>query len=296
MIEANFLNLDVDFYKDECLKKYTGFGVGGSAKGVVVPKNEQAFVQTIKLLNDTKQKYKVLGNGSNVLAKDSGYDGYIVITKNALEHLEIKGSSVVCGAGMSLNRLCVSVLEQSLSGLEFAFGIPGTVGGAVFMNAGAYSGEISDVIVSAKVLLKNGDVVTMSKGELSLSYRHSVFHEEKDMIILSAMFELKMGDKVQIKTTMDELMSRRKDKQPLDYKSCGSTFKRPIGGFASKLIEECGLKGVSVGDAEVSTKHSGFIVNKGNATAKDILELVDIVKQDVLSKTGVSLECEVEIL
>ncbi len=296
MCEKDFKDIQARYFANEPLKTYTGFGTGGKAKGVILPENKGAFIQTIKLLREQHQKFKILGNGSNVLALDEGYDGYVVITKGGLERIEFNEQTVTSEVGIPLNRLCALAMEQSLSGLEFAFGIPGTVGGAVYMNAGAYGGEVCDVILSAEVLTGDNDIKHMTKDELNLSYRHSIFHERSDLIILSATFLLEKSDKKDIKSKMDDLMGRRVQKQPLEYKSCGSTFKRPEGAYASKLIEDCGLKGRRVGDAEVSTKHSGFIVNKGDTTTRDILELIEIVKQEVLNKTGFSLECEVEIL
>ncbi len=296
MCEKDFKDIQARYLANESLKTYTGFGTGGKAKAVIVTENKTAFIQTIKLLREQNQKFKILGNGSNVLALDEGYDGHVVITKGGLERIEFSEQSVTSEAGMPLNRLCVLAMEKNLSGLEFAFGIPGTVGGAVYMNAGAYGGEMCDVIVSVEVLTGDNEIKHVAKDELNLSYRHSVFHERSDLIILSATFSLEKSDKKDIKAKMDDLMGRRVQKQPLEYKSCGSTFKRPNGAYASKLVEDCGLKGRRVGDAEVSTKHSGFIVNKGDTTTRDILELIEIVKQDVLNKTGFSLECEVEIL
>ncbi len=296
MCEKDFQGIQARYLANESLKTYTGFGTGGKAKGIILPENKQAFIQAIKLLREQNQKFKVLGNGSNMLALDEGYEGHVVITKGGLEQIKFSEQSVTCEAGMPLNRFCALAMEQSLSGIEFAFGIPGTVGGAVYMNAGAYGGEVCDVIVSAEVLTGDNEIKHMTKDELKLSYRHSVFHECPELIILSATFLLEKADKKDIKAKMDDLMGRRVQKQPLEYKSCGSTFKRPDGAYASKLIEDCGLKGRRVGNAEVSTKHSGFIINKGDTTTSDILELIEIVKQEVFKKTDFSLECEVEIL
>ena len=209
------------------------------------------------------------------------------------DHSDISqnGNVLTCQSGASLSKICLYALENSLSGLEFAYGIPGTLGGAVFMNAGAYGGEMKDVITSVKAMDRQGNIKTYLPDELELSYRRSRFTNSGE-IILSADIRLENGDKTEIKAKMDKLTEQRRSKQPLEFPSAGSTFKRPEGSYASLLIEQCGLKGVHVGDAEVSTKHSGFIINKGNADFSQLMELIDVVKNTVKEKTGYVLECE----
>ena len=207
----------------------------------------------------------------------------------------VNDTNISVSAGTSLKKLCNSALDNSLTGLEFAYGIPGTVGGAVFMNAGAYDGEVKDVIVSCETVDMNGNVKKYTKDEMDLSYRHSAF-QSKDEIIVSAVFELKKGDKDLISEKMNDLMSRRKDKQPLEYPNAGSTFKRPVGQFAGKLIQDCGLRGFAVGGAMVSEKHCGFVINNNNATCEDVTSLISQVQEKVLKETGFFLECEVKIL
>ena len=217
--------------------------------------------------------------------------------KNTRKYLQNRDSDdiIECEAGASLAAVCNVALENSLTGLEFAYGIPGSVGGAVFMNAGAYGGEMKDVLLSCRYIDENGKIKELPLEKMELSYRHSFF-SERELCITSVKMRLQKGERDKIKDRMDTLMERRRDKQPLEYPSAGSTFKRPEGDFAARLIEVCGLKGTSCGGAEVSTKHSGFVINKGNATFKDVMGVVDTVKQKVKEQTGVTLECEVLIM
>lgn len=276
---------------NEPLKNYTTFGCGGEAKAVVFPQNVEQLAEVVKLLKDDMQ---VLGNGSNVLVCDEGINKYAVITTK-IKEVKCEGESIYADCGASLAKLSSVAAENSLAGLEFASGIPGTVAGAVYMNAGAYGGEIKDVISEVYAVDKQGNKKTFSKDELELSYRHSVF-VDNGYIITGAKFDLSKGNQEVIYATMKDLNQRRKDKQPLEYKSAGSTFKRPEGYFAGQLIEESGLKGYSVGDAQVSEKHAGFVINKGSATAKDVLDVIAYCRKTVEEKFGVVLEPEIKIL
>ena len=281
--------------KDEPLSKYTGFRTGGPST-VLIPDTLECFISTIRSLKDNRLPFYVLGNGSNVLALDEGYDGFIVLTKKALNSIVVDGSSIKSGSGCMLIEVCRSALSHSLSGLEFAYGIPGTIGGAVYMNAGAYGDEICSVIKKVQILDDNCAIRDLDKDELDLGYRHSIFQNHKEWIILSAELALNPGNPKDISDRMKELLQRRKDKQPLEFPSCGSTFKRPEGSFASKLIDECGLKGYRIGGAAVSEKHAGFVINLDSATSKDILDLCLNIQKIVRDDTGFNLELEVELL
>ena len=277
------------------LSKHTGFRTGGTAI-LAYPQNISALSELLLFVRRHDIRHHILGNGTNTLALDEGYDGIVILTKQCANELKVEGEFIRAGAGLLLIDACRAALNNNLTGLEFAYGIPGSVGGAVYMNAGAYDGEIKDVLYSVDYLDENDQLRTAYADQLCLDYRTSVFHDRKDWIILSALFKLSDGDHFEIKNKMEDLMGRRKEKQPLEFPSCGSTFKRPLGNYASKLIDECGLKGCSVGGAQVSEKHCGFIINRSHATSKDILELIDIVRSTVLDKTGYKLECEIEIL
>ena len=276
---------------NEPMKNHTTFGCGGAAKAVVFPENRQELVALVKLLKDDMV---ILGNGSNVLVCDEGLEKYVVVTLKTKE-IRCENNCIYADCGVSLAKLSSVAAENSLAGLEFASGIPGTVAGGIFMNAGAYGGEIKDVICEVYAVDKDGNEKIFSKEELKLSYRHSVFCEN-GYIITGAKFNLEKGNKEVIYATMKDLNQRRKDKQPLEYKSAGSTFKRPEGYFAGQLIEESGLKGYSVGDAQVSEKHAGFVINKGDAKASDVLAVIDHCKKTVAEKFGVNLEPEIKIL
>ena len=286
---------DLLVLENEPLSKYTGFRTGGPSV-IVIPQTPDAFYDAYRTIHDNNVPYFVIGNGSNVLAFDEGYDGVVLLTKRCFNSFSVKDNMIFAGAGMSLSEVCRVALNHSLTGLEFAYGIPGSVGGAVFMNAGAYGSEINNVIHSATYIDEFGNTNTLTGPELDLSYRHSVFHSNRKWIITSAAFSLEYGDQETIHDEMNDLLNRRISKQPLDYPSCGSTFKRPEGSYASKLIDECGLKGFSVGGAAVSEKHAGFVINKGSATTADILRLCEIVHDTVKEKTGFELELEVELL
>ncbi|MEG1984089.1 MAG: UDP-N-acetylmuramate dehydrogenase [Oscillospiraceae bacterium] len=287
--------LNIPYKKDEPLSLHTGFRTGGNADYMLFPESKEQLINTIKILRTEELPFFVLGNGSNILATDVGYRGFVIKTAMALDYLEFSDGKVRCGAGKQLSFLCSECARQGLSGLEFAFGIPGTVGGAVFMNAGAYGGEMKDVVHSVTVLDKSGDIFELSNDQMNFKYRSSIA-QSGEYVILDAEFSLSHKDRETIQSNMNELMQRRRDKQPLDMPSCGSTFKRPPGAFASKLIDECGLRGFSVGGAQVSEKHCGFVVNKGGASSDDILSLVEQIQTTVKQKTGFELECEIRIL
>ena len=233
----------------------------------------------------------MLGNGSNILAADSGYAGVILHLGKDFSRIQQDGDTLYCEAGATLGRISRYALEQSLTGMECLAGIPGTVGGALYMNAGAYGGEMADIVVSARCMSPDGMITEVPKAEMELGYRKSVFRQD-GRIILGVTLRLQKGSYGEIKAEMDSLLGKRRAKQPLELPSAGSTFQRPVGNYASFLIDQCGLKGASVGDAQVSKKHAGFVVNTGKATCHDVLELCDYVKQTVLEKTGYQLELE----
>ena len=266
---------------------------GGTVRRVIRPRDERELCAVLRELSLDNEKPLLLGNGSNVVFRSCGYDGTVVLTE-ALSEVSVSGNEIYCGAGASLTGVAVTACENSLSGLEFAYGIPGTVGGGVFMNAGAYGGEMVDVIESVRCCDAEGNVKVLPKEALGLSYRHSAFMEN-GLYVLGATLRLARGDKDAIRAKMSKNMEKRRTKQPLEYPSCGSAFKRPEGYFAAALIEQCGLKGATVGGMQVSEKHSGFIINKGNATGDDVEALLALVQKTVYEKTGVMLETEVRL-
>lgn len=276
------------------MKECTSFKVGGPADIFVMPNTYEKVRDIINICKVNKIPYFILGNGSNLLVKDGGIRG-VVINLSKLDEIKIEEGKVITQSGAVLSKVTEAALEASLTGLEFANGIPGSVGGAVTMNAGAYNGEISQVIESALVVDDKGEIRRLSKEELELSYRMSAILKY-DYVVLEATFKLAKGDYNAIKARMDDLMRRRIEKQPLEYPSAGSTFKRPEGYFAGKLIEDSGLKGTRIGGAEVSVKHSGFIINKESASAKEILDLIKLVQTTVKEKFNVELSTEVRII
>lgn len=288
--EAEVLGCKIE--KNAPLKDRTTFKIGGNCDLLVHMNGEESFLRLVPLAEKFGVPYYIFGKGSNLIVDSDGIAGVVFLSgKDFSEIVSVDGDTFVCQAGTPLVQICNKALEQGLTGLEFAYGIPGTLGGAVFMNAGAYGGEMKDVVSSVKAMDRQGNVKTYSNSELGFSYRHSRFCQSGE-IILSAEIKLRKGEKSEIKAKMEELMEKRRSKQPLEYPSAGSTFKRPEGNYAAALIEQCGLKGVHVGDAEVSEKHSGFIVNKGNAAFAELMELIGIVKDTVKEKTGYVLECE----
>lgn len=283
---------EIEFNAD--MKQNTSFKVGGTADVLLCPKEYSQLQETVRICNENNIPFIVLGNGSNILVRDGGIRE-VVIKLTSINFLEISQNKIKAGSGVSLKEVSDFALENSLTGFEFACGIPGSVGGAVFMNAGAYNGEIKNVITQAEVLDREGNIKTLDKEQLSFDYRKSNIMEQ-GYIVLSAIFTLEYGDKETIKSTIDDLTARREEKQPLEYPSAGSTFKRPKGYFAGKLIQDCELKGFTIGGAAVSEKHSGFVINKGNATAKDVLDVISHVQETVMQKFGVKLETEVRII
>lgn len=284
-------NSGVAYRLNEPMSRHTTFKIGGNADVFAIPENEQQFLAVLKSAKETDTPTFILGNGSNLLVSDSGIEG-VVISLAKLNTVYINDTLVRCGAGVSLNSLCLAVQKQSLSGLEFAYGIPASVGGAMYMNAGAYGGEMSQVVESAECVTADGEYVKILAKDMALGYRTSIF-KSNGMTVLYVNFRLQKGNGDEIRAKMDELMSRRKEKQPLEYPSAGSTFKRPEGYFAGALIENNGLKGETVGGAQVSVKHAGFVINTGGATCKDVEELIQIIKDKVYSADGVMLETEV---
>ena len=276
------------------MKEHINFEVGGPADIVLIPSKVEQIIESIKICKENNIPYFVMGNGSNLLVKDGGIRG-VVIKLTGLTNLEVNEEEIKADCGVMLKELSDKALENSLTGLEFACGIPGSVGGAVFMNAGAYNGEIKNVIKEAQVITSSGEIVTLSKDELELGYRTSKVMKDNS-IVINATFKLEKGNKEEIKETIDDLTQKREEKQPLEYPSAGSTFKRPEGYFAGKLIQDSGLKGYSIGGAAVSSKHSGFVINKGNATAKDILDLIAYIQEEVKKQFGVELHTEVRII
>lgn len=282
-------------YKEEPMKKHTTFRVGGNADYFVVPKTEEEVKNIVSLCKSEGMPYFILGNGSNLLVGDKGYRGVIIQICKEMNQIEVQGTSLLVQAGALLSKVGSAALEVGLTGFEFASGIPGTMGGAVFMNAGAYGGEMKDILAEVTVLDENGEVRVLKKEELELGYRTSVV-AKKGYVVLSARVELQSGDKEKIEARMQELKVQRTTKQPLEYPSAGSTFKRPEGYFAGKLISDSGLRGFQVGGAQVSEKHCGFVINKENATASDIVGLMNQVIEKVQNEFGVTLEPEVRKL
>ena len=279
----------------EPMKNHTTFRVGGPADYFVAPHTEEEIRKIVALCEEKEIPWFVTGNGSNLVVSDEGYHGVILSVYKNFQGIEVEGNRIRAKAGSMLVSISQAAREAGLSGMEFASGIPGTLGGGVRMNAGAYGGEMKDVLVSVTYLTREGEIVTEDAANLDLSYRHSIF-EENGGCILSAKFHLKRGDSAAIKARMDELMQKRVDKQPLDKPSAGSTFKRPVGAFAAALIDQCGLRGYRHGGAAVSEKHCGFVVNLGGATCADVLALCDEVRAVVKKKTGYDLEKEIRVV
>lgn len=282
---------------EEPLAKYTSFQIGGPCRVLMMPSTQEEILFAVKSCGELAIPFFILGNGSNVLVSDKGYDGAVILLGHRFSEIALleDGVTIHAQAGASLAKVCVFAKEHGLTGMEFAYGIPATVGGAVYMNAGAYGGEMKDILLSAEHITPEGEMGQFSAEELELSYRHSVYSGGK-YCITGANFRLRPGNREEIKTAMDDVMGRRKSKQPLEYPSAGSTFKRPEGAFAAKLIEDCGLKGEQIGGAMVSTKHSGFVINCGGATCQDVLELIALIQKRVKEQTGFSLECEVKYI
>lgn len=280
----------------EPLRDHTTFRIGGPARYYAVPERAEEIRECIRFAKEKKIPYIIIGRGSNILFSDEGYPGVVIEIGRGMEQIDFPGGGRMrAQAGAALGRIASEAARQSLSGFEFAGGIPGTLGGAVAMNAGAYGGEIKDCIETATVMDDAGEVFTLEKDRLELGYRTSIIQKE-GYLVLEAEFCFRSGDTEEIRARMRELNAKRREKQPLEYASAGSTFKRPEGYFAGKLIEDSGLKGYRVGDAQVSEKHCGFVINRGNATAAEVIQLMKEVQEKVYDMFGVRLEPEVKII
>lgn len=285
---------ELELLRDEPMSRHITFRVGGPAKLMALPKKEFDLVEAVRLARSLEIEPIFVGNGSNLLVDDKGLDAFVVKT-GGLSEIRVEGETVTAGCGASLAAIANEAAKRSLTGLEFSHGIPGTLGGAVFMNAGAYGGEMKQVVASVLALDENSQFREMTVEECEFAYRHSFFSDSK-YLVLSVTLRLRKGEAGAIRERMAELMAKRKEKQPLEYPSAGSTFKRPEGHFAAALIDRCGLKGLAIGGAQVSPKHAGFVVNTGMATCQDILDLMGVVRDCVYRVTGVTLEPEVKYL
>ena len=297
------MDLILDFVKknnipysiDEPMSKHTTFKIGGNARLMLFPESEEQTASVIKECRADSIRYIVIGNGSNLLVSDDGIDAVVIQMGKGMSQVKlIDDETIYAQAGAQLMKVCRFALENGLSGLEFAYGIPGSCGGAAFMNAGAYGGEMRDVLYRCDHIDENGDMGFLEGDDLNLSYRHSAYYDN-GCTVTGLYMRLKKDNPNDIKARMEDFLSRRKDKQPLEYPSAGSTFKRPEGYFAGALIEECNLKGMKQGGAQVSTKHAGFVINTGGATCKDVLELCRKVSETVKEQKGVNLEMEIRV-
>ena len=282
----------IAYVTDEPMKAHTTFKIGGPADLLVTVNSADELQKVLTACREKHVPFMILGKGSNLLISDKGIEGAVIALSGEFKELSVDGEIITSGAGVSLSKLCTVAADRGLSGLEFAYGIPGTVGGAVYMNAGAYGGETKDVVVEVTYMTPDGDIGTYSAAELNFGYRHSIFKENNNIILISK-YKLAKDDKSAILARMDDFMNRRRTKQPLEYPSAGSVFKRPVGAFAGTLIEQCGLKGKRLGGAQVSEKHAGFIINAADATCEDVLHLVRLVQDTVRRETGYDLECEI---
>ena len=281
---------------DESMANHTTFKIGGNAPLYIEVNKPSQLSQIVKLCKEENVEYFILGNGSNLLVSDKGVDYVVICLKGDFKNISLlDNNTLYCGAGASLASLCREAEKNGLSGLEFAWGIPGTVGGAAYMNAGAYGGEMKDVVYSVHHIDKDGNLGTIKSSDLNFSYRHSIY-KENGYIIIGITVKLKLDNKNEIRNKMDDFMDRRKSKQPLEYPSAGSVFKRPEGNYAGTLIEQCGLKGKTIGGAQVSEKHAGFIINIGGATCNDVQQLIEHIQSTVKDKTGYILEREIIFL
>ncbi len=281
--------------RNELMSKHTTFRVGGPADFFITPHDTEELSALIRYLNLVEREYMIVGNGSNLLVGDHGYRGVIVHLGEEFKKVEVNGDTIIAGGSALLSAVAETACKAELTGFEFAAGIPGTVGGAMVMNAGAYGSEMGDVVVSVDLLTPDGEIVTRSVSEMDFGYRKSILQRDRSTVI-GTVFSLKKGDQTEIRSRMNELMEMRRAKQPLNFPSAGSTFKRPEGFFAGKLIMDAGLGGYMIGGARISEKHCGFVVNAGNATAEDILDLIHEVQEKVQARFGVRLEPEVRIV
>lgn len=280
---------------DELMNRHTTFRIGGPASVFVTPKSEDDLVAAIEICRSQSAPYFILGNGSNLLVSDQGYDGVVVHIGSDLRDISVEGTEITAKTGAMLSQVAHAALAHGLTGMEFAAGIPGSLGGACMMNAGAYGGEMSQILVGVRALDDKGQIVELAANQLELGYRHSIMME-KQYVVLGARIRLENGDPEKIQAQMDDLKEKRISKQPLEYPSAGSTFKRPEGAFAGKLIMDAGLRGFRIGDAMVSEKHCGFVVNAGKATAEDVCGVIAHVQRVVLEKYGKKLEPEIRFL
>lgn len=282
-----------DIRFNELMRKHTSFQIGGPADVMVIPSSEEELIKSVKICRANKLKYFVMGNGSNLLVRDGGIRGVVIKINGNFDKIEIKKDIISVQAGALLSTTSKQALKHSLSGLEFASGIPGTVGGAVVMNAGAYGGEMKDIVKTVRVLTTENEILELSNKELNFGYRNSKV-KELDWIVLTVEFQLSKSDYKKIDEKMKDFTFQRTSKQPLEMASGGSTFKRPEGYFAGKLIDDSGLRGLRHGDAQVSEKHCGFVVNRGNSNYKEVMELIDVIKKTVRDNYGVELEMEIK--
>ena len=282
-------------FEKEPMKKHTTFKIGGVADWFLTPQNKTQLKELVLALKEQNIPFFVLGNGSNLLVGDKGIRGVVICLGKQMDNIQISGSECRVESGALLSKVANAVQRAGLSGFEFASGIPGSIGGAVFMNAGAYEHEMKEIIKTVEYMDQNGEIFSISNEECDFGYRTSIF-SKNDYIVLSAVFSLQEDSLEEIKNRMDDYTSRRTSKQPLEKPSAGSVFKRPVGHFAGALIEQSGLKGYQIGGAQVSEKHAGFIINTGNATAKDVLDLIEYIKKVVFENFGVMLETEVKMI
>lgn len=280
---------------DEPMKNHTSFKIGGPADVLIIPEREEEIVNAIRFCRENQIKYFIMGNGSNLLVKDTGIRGVVIKVANGFDRIEVIGERVICQSGALLSKVAKYALKHSLTGFEFASGIPGTIGGAIAMNAGAYGGEMKDVVSKVKAIDRNNNIVELTNADMNFRYRGSLVSDE-NLIVLGVELNLQKGDYSSIEAKMKDLTERRVSKQPLEYPSAGSTFKRPEGYFAGKLIEDAGLRGVRYGDAQVSEKHCGFVINVGEATFDHVITLIRMIQKVVYDKFNVKLEPEVKII
>lgn len=280
---------------DEPMKNHTSLKIGGPADVLIIPEREEEIVNAIRFCRENQIKYFIMGNGSNLLVKDTGIRGAVIKVANGFDRIEVIGERVICQSGALLSKVAKYALKHSLTGFEFASGIPGTIGGAIAMNAGAYGGEMKDVVSKVKAIDRNNNIVELTNADMNFRYRGSLVSDE-NLIVLGVEINLQKGDYSSIEAKMKDLTERRVSKQPLEYPSAGSTFKRPEGYFAGKLIEDAGLRGVRYGDAQVSEKHCGFVINVGEATFDHVITLIRMIQKVVYDKFNVKLEPEVKII
>lgn len=295
-IEKKFKNKNIGkILINEEMKNHTTFKIGGPVDLMVIPETEEQVKEAVSICRAEKLPYLIMGNGSNLLIKDGGIRGVVIKLNDGFNKIEVEGNKIYAQAGALLNAVSRVAMEESLAGLEFATGIPGALGGAMTMNAGAYGGEMKDVVESVRILDKNGKVKELSKEQMNFRYRGSKVADD-GLIVLEVVFKLEVGSKNEIKLKIDDLTEKRTSKQPLEYPSGGSTFKRPEGYYAGKLIDDSGLRGLRYGGAEVSKKHCGFVINAKDASCQDVLRLVEVIKKTVKDTFGVSLEREIKLI